>query len=431
MKRLCAIATSICLCTAPLGAQEFISLKGHGGPIMGLAVTDEGRVVSASFDNSIGLWNGSEAAWLEAHEAAVIVALPLPDGRVVSGGDDFSVLVWDDGNAREIGQHRGKVTALALSPDGQTLASTSWDGTAVLWPLKSGEPKVLTPRDTGVNDVAFSPSGTHALLATTKGEILAYDLREETAPEPLVQHGFGVNRLMMSPDGAWLAYGAVDGGTRVVRPATGVPIADFTLDRKPILSFAHHAETAQLAVGDGHGYIMIIDTRTWKIAKDFRAMRRGPVWALAFSPDGGMIYAGGLDDVVYGWPVALLDDFDPVGGQERSFLRDADKMGNGERQFMRKCSICHALEEEGGRKAGPTLFGLFGRPAGTVSGYRYSDTLKGSDIVWTEETIDQLFDLGPDHYIPGSKMPMQIIARDEDRKDLITFLKTTSHELEK
>ena len=176
---------------------------------------------------------------------------------------------------------------------------------------------------------------------------------------------------------------------------------------------------------------MIIDTRTWKIAKDFRAMRRGPVWALAFSPDGGMIYAGGLDDVIYGWPVGLLDDFDPVDGGERSFLKDADQMGNGERQFMRKCSICHALEEEGGRKAGPTLFGLFGRPAGTVANYRYSDTLKGSDIVWTEDTIDQLFDLGPDHYIPGSKMPMQVIARDEDRKDLITFLKNTSVELEK
>ena len=40
-----------------------------------------------------------------------------------------------------------------------------------------------------------------------------------------------------------------------------------------------------------------------------------------------------------------------------------------------------------------------------------------------DDTIDALFDLGPDHYIPGSKMPMQRITTAEDRKDLVGFLK--------
>ena len=97
-------------------------------------------------------------------------------------------------------------------------------------------------------------------------------------------------------------------------------------------------------------------------------------------------------------------------------------MTNGERQFMRKCSICHALTAGNSRKAGPNLHGLFGRLAGTLPDYRYSETLDGSDIVWTAETIDALFDLGPDHYIPGSKMPMQRIAGAKDRRDLIDFL---------
>jgi len=64
-------------------------------------------------------------------------------------------------------------------------------------------------------------------------------------------------------------------------------------------------------------------------------------------------------------------------------------------------------------------------PADTVPGYPYSETLTGSDIVWTEESIDALFDLGPDDYIPGSKMPMQRIASAEDRRDLIAFLRGT------
>ncbi len=48
--------------------------------------------------------------------------------------------------------------------------------------------------------------------------------------------------------------------------------------------------------------------------------------------------------------------------------------------------------------------------------------LEGSAIVWTAETIDTLFDQGPEHYIPGSKMPMQVIAGAGDRADLIAYL---------
>ena len=130
--------------------------------------------------------------------------------------------------------------------------------------------------------------------------------------------------------------------------------------------------------------------------------------------------------MVYAWPVALLDEFTPGISGERTFLRDAATMPNGERQFMRKCSICHALEAGPSRKAGPTLNGLFGRRAGTVSDYTYSEILNGSEIVWNAETIDALFDQGPDHYIPGSKMPMQVIAGPDDRADLIAFLEVAT-----
>ena len=98
-------------------------------------------------------------------------------------------------------------------------------------------------------------------------------------------------------------------------------------------------------------------------------------------------------------------------------------MSNGERQFQRKCSICHTLTEDGGRRAGPSLMGVFGRRAGTLDGYAYSDALIGSDLTWSEETLDKLFDLGPAHYTPGSKMPMQRIVRAADRGDLIAYLK--------
>jgi cytochrome c len=101
-------------------------------------------------------------------------------------------------------------------------------------------------------------------------------------------------------------------------------------------------------------------------------------------------------------------------------------MPNGERQFMRKCSICHTLTPGSARRAGPSLYDLFGRRAGTVEDYTYSDALNGSDISWDEDTIDALFDIGPEHYIPGTKMPMQRITGAQDRADLVTYLRETT-----
>jgi cytochrome c len=414
------------LAAAPVTAQEFTTLKGHGGPVMGLAVLPGGAVASASFDNSVGLWQGRAPRWLEGHDAAVVAVAPLGGGRLVSGGDDFAVRVWDretgEGHLRE--GHKGKVAGLAVSPDGAWIASASWDGSIGLWPVAGGGARFLSGHDGPVTDVAFGPDGARLYSSSADGTLREWDWRDPDAvPRAVLDQGFGINKLVVGPGAAWLAYGAVDGATRVVDPETGREIADFTLDRRPVLSLAFHAETAQLAAGDGHGYIMVIDTNDWRIARDFQAMARGPVWALDFSLAGDVIYAGGLSEVVYGWPVALLDAYDPAGAVEHSFLRPAAEMENGERQFMRKCSICHALTPPPSRKAGPTLYGVFGRQAGSVPGYPYSPVLAESDIVWSDETIDALFDLGPDHYIPGSKMPMQRITAAQDRDDLVAYLR--------
>jgi cytochrome c len=287
--------------------------------------------------------------------------------------------------------------------------------------MTGNEPRFLRGHEAPVNAVAFAHDG-RLFSASADGTIRIWDVEAGTS-RVLINQGFGVNRIVLAPDLSWLAYGAVDGVTRVIDALEGRALYDFSLDRRPILSMVHHAPSGQLAVGDGHGYIMVIDTDDWRIARDFRAMQRGPVWALAFSKTGENILAAGLSDIVYSWPVALLDTFNPAREAERSFLQDPNEMPNGERQFMRKCSICHALTPPPSRKAGPSLYGLYGRKAGSLPNYPYFPTLDNSDIIWTAETIDALFDIGPDHYIPGSKMPMQRITADIDRQDLILYLR--------
>lgn len=94
--------------------------------------------------------------------------------------------------------------------------------------------------------------------------------------------------------------------------------------------------------------------------------------------------------------------------------------------LFRACAFCHTLTPDGGNRAGPTLWNLFGRTAGTVDGYRYSPALKDSGIVWNEDTVARLFEVGPDSMTPGSKMPLQTIPSAEDRADLVAYLKAAT-----
>ncbi|WP_299422853.1 c-type cytochrome [uncultured Shimia sp.] len=409
-------------------AGEFFTLEGHGGPIKGIAVSPDGqRVLTASFDNALGLWSGRIPTWLDGHEAAVNTVAFVDDMRAVSGGDDFAVRLWDleTGTSQELGRHKGKVMSVRVSPDQQLVASASWDGTIGLWSLDGNAPRFI---DVGsnVNDVAFSAAGNLLFAGASDGKIRIYEVATGNLHQLFLSNGFGVNTLVLNETAGWLAFGAVDGATKVVDAKTAELIKDVTLERRPILAMALDRQGQHLAVGDGEGYILLLNTQDWSIANDFRATHRGPIWALAFSADGENIHAGGLDDSLFSWPLSDQADVPRMVEQDRAFLNGNDSASNGERQFQRKCSICHTLTGDSARRAGPSLKDLFGRRAGAVADYSYSDTLQTSDIVWSAQTIDALFDLGPDVYIAGTKMPVQRIARAEDRADLIEFLRTYS-----
>lgn len=431
MRAVAALAFALGLIgTLPAGADGgFLRLEGHGGPVKGVAVSpDGGRALTASFDYSAGYWDlatGKLVRWLDGHEAAVNAVAFLPDGeRAVSGGDDFDVVLWDLGTGealRRMEGHRGKVFAVTISPDGRLVASSGWDRRVGLWPLAGGAPRWLEGHAGNVNEATFSADGRKIYTASDDGTIRRWEVASGAEESLLVEHGFGVNHLVLNEAEGWLAYGAVDGAVRALDLDTGEEIADLTAERRPILALAESPDGRFLAVGDGEGYIMVIDTRDWTIGRDFHAATEGPIWALAWTGDGERLVAGGIADEAAVWPLA--GGADALFAERRAFHTPPSEMSNGQRQFVRKCSICHTLTPDGGRRAGPTLYGLFGREAGTLEGYRYSDALKDADIVWNADTIGKLFELGPHRFTPGSKMPLQRIKDLADRRDLISYLR--------
>jgi nitrite reductase (NO-forming) len=95
------------------------------------------------------------------------------------------------------------------------------------------------------------------------------------------------------------------------------------------------------------------------------------------------------------------------------------------RLVFRKCQACHS-SEPGKNMLGPSLGGIIGRKAGTEAGYNYSPAMKGADIVWNAQTLDQYL-ADPAKIVPGNKMPFPGLKTDHDRADVIAFLAAASN----
>ena len=90
----------------------------------------------------------------------------------------------------------------------------------------------------------------------------------------------------------------------------------------------------------------------------------------------------------------------------------------GEQLFNKMCTGCHALDSE---KEGPRLRGAFGRAAGAVEGFPYSEGMKRARVVWDESTLDKWL-ADPTGVVADNDMAFRL-ENAEQRADIIAYLK--------
>ena len=93
----------------------------------------------------------------------------------------------------------------------------------------------------------------------------------------------------------------------------------------------------------------------------------------------------------------------------------------GKELFEKRCGGCHSLEKD---KEGPRLGDVFGRKAGTVPTFKYSDSLKSAQVVWDEASLDRWL-VDTESVVPDNDMTFHVPKADE-RADIIQFLRVSS-----
>jgi cytochrome c len=100
----------------------------------------------------------------------------------------------------------------------------------------------------------------------------------------------------------------------------------------------------------------------------------------------------------------------------------------GEEIFRGRCRQCHQVGPEAKNGLGPVLNGVIGRKAGTIEGFAYSPANKKAGDegwTWTPEVLLKYLE-NPREAMPGNRMAFVGLKDEQERKDVLAYLKTFS-----
>ncbi|MFI4999679.1 MAG: c-type cytochrome [Reyranellales bacterium] len=96
---------------------------------------------------------------------------------------------------------------------------------------------------------------------------------------------------------------------------------------------------------------------------------------------------------------------------------------NGKAIFMKQCFVCHTIDKGGANKVGPNQWNIVGRKKGGHEGFSYSSAMEKMSGDWSYEDINHMI-FKPQAFIKGTKMAFAGLPKEQDRADVIAYLRT-------
>lgn len=288
----------------------------HPGPVLGLAVSADGKILATATREEPGqpggvvrLWEVSERkefAALPGHQGAVHTLAFDPAGRLLaSGGEDHVIRLWDMAARKEVATlrgHHGPVRALAFVGNGETLASGSDDKTVRLWDVNARKERHPSRECSHpISAVAAIPGGTLVAAGAIDGNIKIWDAADAHDRGTIHAHEGPIRALAAAPDGKTLASAGQDRHLRFWDIARRQELQ--RRDQTVMMTMALAPDDAVLATGHAGGRV-----RLWNPVGDREKAvldrHQHGVPALAFSPDGSHLASGGWDNLAILWDVS-------------------------------------------------------------------------------------------------------------------------------
>jgi len=237
------------------------TLQGHTDAITHVAVSDNGqRIVSASRDRSLGIWNVPDAALLHKvdHPATITGVSISPNSlRIATVAEDGVVRIFDAANGlplEQFSQHSAGPASLHWLSDNVSLATASADKSMRVY--RTSAIRTLDVQHRELTQLVLINGGTQTLTCSSAGPVVATDSVSGQVVREYLGATAPATTVAVRPDNQRLAAGTADGHVLIWNPANPEPLQSVVVDGA-VVAIGWSVDNQKLAVATDTNHLLI------------------------------------------------------------------------------------------------------------------------------------------------------------------------------